>query len=109
MSETIQQLEAAARKVSAATNNETEVGVRCEAVSLRGAQPKVIYCVTLGDLSGQGKWKWACAHGATLDEAVQGAFQHAANQASDIDREVRELRERALKIGFTLAKLEVTE
>lgn len=101
---TLEQLEKAAREISAAVENRTNGKAQVEVVVHGGKLTTVRYCVSVGEICGIGKDLYRSELGDSLESAKDGLLNTITRDG--INKSIRQkyLEDMADELGFKIVK-----
>jgi hypothetical protein len=90
----------------AATDGQTEITVSRRATFFPRTGHVLDYNIYFGDVMSRGPWRWECATGATLQQALEDALTKVTAQGDERKRERQRLDEAAAKLGLQLVEVQ---
>jgi len=100
-----QQLIDCAETLRAATDGRTEITVSRRATFFPHTGQVLDWNIYFGDVLSRGPWRWECATGATLQQALGDALDKITAQGDERNRELAKLKESAAKLGLTVVEV----
>lgn len=100
-----QQLIDCVETLRAATDGKTEVTVMRRATFFPHTGKILDYNIYWGDVLSRGPWRWECATGATLQQALEDALGKITAQGDERNRELAKLKENAAKLGLQVVEV----
>ena len=101
-----QQLIDCAETLRAATDGRTEITVSRRATFFPHTGQVLDYNIYFGDVMSRGPWRWECATGATLQQALEDALGKITAQGDERNRELAKLKESAAKLGLQVVEVQ---
>ena len=95
-----------AETLRAATDGRTEITVSRRATFFPHTGQVLDYTIYFGDVLSRGPWRWECATGATLQQALEDALGKIAAQGDERNRELAKLKESAAKLGLQVVEVQ---